>query len=251
MCRAPRLMLILALVLAAAPANAQGRFPPDSLANLKFFPQNTPVLELINRMKSFTSALGVRCQYCHEGREGMPLDSFNFRSDDKRTKLTARVMLEMVQEINGRHLTQIPERPTPSVEVTCMTCHHGAARPRELSAIILETATANGLDSAVKAYRALREQYYGRAAYDFGEQTLGNVMDGLSQARRYDDAVAIAQLNAEFFPTSGQAYLRMGEAYRMKGDTTNAALSYRQAMQKDPRVAGFARRRLTELGQAP
>jgi hypothetical protein len=237
-------------LLVAPAARAQGRFPPDSLVNVKFFPATMSVRELINRMRFFTFALGVRCQYCHIGQEGQPLDSFNFRSDDKRTKLTARVMLEMVRQINTQHLTLVPERPTPNVDVSCLTCHRGVARPRDLGAIIVETVRQSGLDSAVRVYRGLREQYYGRAAYDFGEASLASVSDGLLSERRYDDAVAILRLDAEFFPNSAEIYGRIGEAFRLKGDTASAIANYRQAIQIDPR-APLAARRLRELGQSP
>jgi len=49
------LLAVLALTLAAAPVRAQGKFPPDSLVNLKFFPATTPVRDLINQMRFFTS----------------------------------------------------------------------------------------------------------------------------------------------------------------------------------------------------
>ena len=242
--------MAVALLLAAAAARAQGRFPPDSLVNLKFFPATMPIRDFIGQMRFFTNALGVRCQYCHVGQEGMPLDSFNFRSDDKRTKLTARVMLEMVRSINTQNLSQIPERPVPNVEVTCMTCHRGVARPEPLDQLMTETITTVGADSAVRMYRALRDHYYGRAAYDFGEQSLNGVAQGLSQQHRYDDALRILALNGEFFPASAQVVTLTGDAQLGKGDTASAIASYRAALQRDPRAFG-AQRALRQLGQQP
>jgi hypothetical protein len=244
------LSLVAALLGAAAPAAAQGRFPPDSLVNLKYFPKTIAVRDLIDSMRFFTSALGVRCQFCHVGREGMPLDSFNFRSDDKRTKRAARVMLDMVHHINMEHLADVPERPEPHVVVTCFTCHRGVNRPFDLATIMLQTARQAGLDSAVRAYRALREQYYGRAAYDFGEPSLNSVSEGLLGDRRFDDALAVLRLNAEYFPNSLQIPTRMGEAFLAKGDTANAIASYRQAVQRDS-TSFLARRRLRGLGASP
>jgi hypothetical protein len=238
------------LLLAAAPARAQSRFPPDSLVNLKYFPKTIPVRALIDSMRFFTSALGVRCQYCHVGREGMPLDSFNFRSDDKRTKRAARVMLDMVHHINMEHLMEVPERPVPNVEVTCFTCHRGVARPFPLSTVISQTAQQSGLDSAVKAYRALRDRYYGRAAYDFSETSLTAAAEELRGQGRFDDAIGILRLNAEFYPNSGQVLYWLGETYLAKADTTNAVANYRQALQKEPRLFPAARR-LRDLGQSP
>jgi hypothetical protein len=248
--RLARFAIATALLFAAAPAHAQGRFPPDSLVNLKFFPKSMAVRDLIDTMRFFTFALGVRCQYCHMGQEGMPLDSFNFRSDDKRTKRTARVMLHMVHHINMEHLADVPERPTPHVEVTCFTCHRGVPRPVDLATVIGAAVQQSGLDSAVRAYRGLRERYYGRASYDFGEQSLNTVADGLRGQGRFDDAIGILHLNAEFYPNSAQLYFRMGEAYLGKADTANAVSNYRLALQKDPRALP-ATRRLRELGQSP
>jgi len=180
----------------------------------------------------------------------MPLDSFNFRSDDKRTKRAARVMLDMVHHINMEHLADVPERPEPHVVVTCFTCHRGVNRPFDLATIMLQTARQAGLDSAVRAYRALREQYYGRAAYDFGEPSLNSVSEGLLGDRRFDDALAVLRLNAEYFPNSLQIPTRMGEAFLAKGDTANAIASYRQAVQRDS-TSFLARRRLRGLGASP
>ena len=117
----------------SAPAAAQRRFPPDSFTNLKVLPKTIDQRTLLNTMRGFAMALGVRCAYCHVApREDAPLDSIDFAKDDKRTKRVARVMLDMVHHINEEHLADVPERPTPKVEVRCVTCHRGVARPRLL-----------------------------------------------------------------------------------------------------------------------
>jgi tetratricopeptide (TPR) repeat protein len=201
-------------------------------------------------MRGFTSALGVRCQFCHVGEEGQPLDQFNFPSDDKATKVTARIMIQMVQAINSQHLSQIAQRETPTVTVTCQTCHRGVAIPRPLGDIIGTTAQASGLDSAVRAYRSLRERYYGRASYDFGEFTLIGAVDGLTQARKFDEALGVLRLNMEFYPQSSQTQTSIGEVYRVRGDTAAAIAAYRQALVLNPNDGG-ARQRLRQLGQQP
>jgi hypothetical protein len=105
-----RLVLAAAAILAVpatVASQAAGRFPPDSLINVQVFPRTTPVAEVTAAMRSFAMGLGVRCQFCHAGEEGMPLERFDFASDEKRTKLVARQMMRMVQEIN-RRLDTIP-----------------------------------------------------------------------------------------------------------------------------------------------
>ena len=105
----PLTLLVVVTFASVASAQPQGKFPPDSLINTKVIPRSTPVRDVIGTMRNFTSALGVRCQFCHVGQEGQPLAQFDFASDQKRNKLVARQMLRMVAEINAR-LDTIPER---------------------------------------------------------------------------------------------------------------------------------------------
>jgi len=241
---------VAVLLLPSALLAQGGRFPPDSLRNIKVLPATMTPREVVNMMRGFAGALGVRCQFCHVGEEGQPLSQFNFASDDKPTKATARIMIQMVQAINSQHLSRVADRDTPTVTVTCVTCHRGVQIPRPLGDIIAAAVQGSGLDSAVRAYRALREHYYGRAAYDFGEFTLIAATDGLAQAGRFDDALGLLRLNMEFFPQSSQTQTGMGEVYRARGDTTAAIAAYRQALVLNPNDGG-ARQRLRQLGQTP
>src|SRR4029079_18321639 len=154
-------LLAICAPIACALSQAPGKWPPDSLMNVRVIPRTTPVMDVVGVMRNFTSALGVRCQFCHVGQEGQPLERFDFVSDQKRTKLTARQMMLMVQEIN-RRVDTLPGRATNGVQVSCMTCHRGVMRPMPLSQVMLEAGIAGGADSALKAYRTLRQQYYGR-----------------------------------------------------------------------------------------
>lgn len=246
--RLSALVMVLCLAPASLPAQVQGKFPPDSFINLKVLPKDIPQRQLINLMRSFTGALGVRCPYCHVGREGMPLDSFDFASDKKRTKRTARIMLQMVRRIDDSTLTQIPERPTPNVKVTCFTCHRGVNRPMPLQDVLQAALDAGGLDSATRAYRRLRTVYYGRAAYDFGERTLSDLAIGLARSHRADDATGMLRLNAEFFPRSPGVPVAQGDVYLIAGDTASAVTWYRKALTLDSAYVP-ARFRLRRLGR--
>lgn len=247
-------LIIAALTLVGAStvvAQAPGHFPPDSLVNVKVIPKNTPVLQVIGTMRNFAGWLGVRCPFCHVGQEGQPLASFDFAKDDKRTKLTARQMMRMVEEINHR-LDTLPEheRMASHVEVTCATCHRGVSRPMPLEQIMLETAQAAGSDSAARAYRALRERYYGRAAYDFGEPTLDAAAFRLARAGKYDEAFAVLRLNEEQFPASSNAATFRGNISLMKGDTAAAIAAFREAVRRDS-TNGEAQGRLRQLTHKP
>src|SRR3989475_10509276 len=234
-------------VPAAVWAQAPGHCPPDSLINVKVIPKNTPVMNVVGMMRNFAGALGVRCQFCHVGQEGMPLGQFDFAKDEKRTKLTARQMMRMVEEIN-RRLDTLPEHAqmTSHVEVTCNTCHRGVSRPMSLEQLIQETAQTAGVDSATRAYRALRERYYGRAAYDFGEPTLNISAFRLARAGKYTEAVPILRLNEEQFPTSSNLATFRGNIDLMKGDTAAAVAAFRDAVRRDS-TNGEAQGRLRQI----
>jgi hypothetical protein len=112
------------LVAAVGAEARQGSFPPTSLSNLRVLPKESSPQEVIAVMRGMSQGLGVRCQYCHVGREGQPLDQFNFVSDDIDKKGVARSMLQLVRTINATLAPGAPSGP-----VTCYTCHRGAARP--------------------------------------------------------------------------------------------------------------------------
>jgi hypothetical protein len=247
-----RLTLIaLALLLAPAalPSQAPGRFPPDSLINVQVFPRTAPVADVVAAMRTATISLGVRCQFCHVGEEGTPLAQFDFASDEKRTKLVARQMMRMVQEIN-RRLDTIPGRTAGGLEVSCATCHRGVTKPLPLSTLVADAALAAGGDSAARAYRALRERYYGRDAYDFGEGSLNTAAVRVGRAGKYDDAFALLRLNEEVFPKSSGVYVFRGNISLMKGDTTAAEAAFREALKRDP-GNNEARGRLRAIGRQP
>jgi len=73
--------------------------------------------QLINVMRGFTEALGVKCDFCH--------NTDNFASDEKIQKLTARLMIRMVANIDNNYMIG------PRTEkVTCFTCHRGSSVPK-------------------------------------------------------------------------------------------------------------------------
>lgn len=244
---------LLSLVLIAAPASiaaqASGHFPPDSLVNTRVIPHATPIPQVLGMMRTFAGGLGVRCTYCHVGEEGKSLSAVDFPNDQKRTKLVARQMMLMVAEIN-RRVDTLPGRTSDGLTVTCATCHHGNSRPVPLYGVIADADAAGGADSAAHVYRTLRERYYGRDTYDFGEGSLNTAALRVARAGRYDDAFALLKLNEEFFPTSSDTYVFRGNISLMKGDTTAAASAFSEAMLRDPKNREAAGR-LRDIGRKP
>ena len=240
-------LLVVAPLARPAAAQAPGKFPPDSLVNTKVFPHNTPVTEVLGVMRNFTTALGVRCGFCHVGKEGAPISSYDFASDEKRTKRTARQMMLMLAEVN-RRLDTLPERKNPGLTATCMTCHRGVNRPVPLSMYVADVATAAGTDSAIKTYHALRDRYYGRDAYDFGEPSLNEAAFRLARAGKFNEALALLKLNEEQFPKSSGVYVFRGNVLLLRADTNAAADAFREAIRRD--TTNFeARQRLRAIGR--
>jgi hypothetical protein len=239
-----RLRLVLpALALAAGPALAQ--FPPDSTVNLKVLPRDIPARELINTMRGFTNALGVRCEHCHIGEEGEPLAEFDFVSDDMPAKLKAREMLRMVGQINGEWLAALPRRGTPAVEVTCVTCHRGQARPVMLEDVLARVADSAGAAAAVSRYRVLRDRFYGGFTYDFGPDPVNAAAGRLLRTGHPADARTLLGLNAEYHPDDTQALNLLGQAALALGDTA-AVAALERALATQPENA-MLRRLLSRL----
>ena len=94
--------------------------------NLKVLPKDISRADLLATMKFFSQSLGVRCTNCHVGEEGKPLSTFDFASDGKKDKVTARKMLAMVHRINEQDFAVTD---FSKVKVTCFTCHRGAKKP--------------------------------------------------------------------------------------------------------------------------
>ncbi|HMA20159.1 MAG TPA: c-type cytochrome [Gemmatimonadaceae bacterium] len=244
-----KLIILMLSVASVASGQPTHKFPPDSLTNTQVIPRSTPVIEVVGMMRNFTSALGVRCTFCHVGSEGEDLAEYDFASDQKRNKLVARQMLRMLAEVNAR-LDTIPGRTHPAVTATCMTCHHGVSRPVPLATLIQETTVAVSADSALSAYKVLREKYYGKDSYDFSEGSLNIAAFRIARAGKVSDALKILDYNETLYPKSSGMSVFRGNILLMKGDTTAAETAFREAIRRDS-TNNEAKGRLKAIGKAP
>ncbi len=108
----------------AAPAQAPAAGTAPRTAGQAF--KNVQVLkdipsdQLFPAMQFISASLGVECEYCHVEHA--------FDKDDKPAKLTARKMMVMMFAINKENFGG-------RREVTCYSCHRGAAEPTGIPAI--------------------------------------------------------------------------------------------------------------------
>ncbi len=82
--------------------------------------KDVPADQLIPAMQFITASLGVECEYCHVEKA--------FDKDDKKPKVTARKMMEMMITINNENFES-------HRMVTCYTCHEGGAHPVSIPVI--------------------------------------------------------------------------------------------------------------------
>ena len=223
------------LLIAAASAHAQGKFPPESLKNVQAMPEGTTVKQVVETMRGFTRALGVRCTHCHVGTEGQALETMDFAADTKPTKKTARQMIRMLQAINGEHLARLAERADPKVTVSCATCHRGITRPRSLIDELLLAYREGGATAAAARFRELRARYYGADAYDFGDVALTEVANTAQEAGDVPGALTLLELNVELLPQSWFGLWMLAEMREEAGQTERAIAALERAVALKPR----------------
>ncbi len=245
--RPGRALLLAALLalLGSADGMAQRWQWPEKGENLQILPEDTTPEQLQATMRSFVGALGVRCEYCHDDTNGNRLSQMDFAADTKEAKDIARVMMEMVQGINGEALTQVSHGDNAArVSVTCMTCHRGVAIPRMLEDLLAQEHAEAGVEATITRYRELREQYYGGFSYDFGERTLLRLAE-MMMAGAPDDVPAILDLNLEMHPQSWQTHLYFGQLHARGGDNEAALASFEKAYELNP--APFIQQQIDRL----
>ncbi|MEO1168138.1 MAG: c-type cytochrome [Pseudomonadota bacterium] len=130
-------VVVLAIAVSAAAgsiglsqADAQERPQwswPETMENRQVLPEGTGGAGLRSRMVSYAVGLGVRCQHCHVGAEGLDFSEFDFASDERDAKSIARGMIRMTAALNEVQLPAIEQLEGP--RVTCFTCHRGAITP--------------------------------------------------------------------------------------------------------------------------
>jgi hypothetical protein len=126
----PLLFLVVLVLAAYAPVpKGAGEAPAADTnhVNLQVFPQDIPHDRLIEAMRGFTRALGVRCDHCHvRGDDG----EMAFPSDANPHKEVAREMMRMNQRLNTELLASIEGlHEADGWRVTCWTCHRGETTP--------------------------------------------------------------------------------------------------------------------------
>ena len=102
-----------------AQATPTPKLAEEQFKNIKVL-KGIPAEQVFPAMQFITASLGVECEYCHVRQEHGP--GMAFDKDDKKPKVVARKMIEMMIAINKDNFEG-------KREVTCYSCHRGAADP--------------------------------------------------------------------------------------------------------------------------
>lgn len=233
---------ILSVTLVALPSAAQDR----PMQNLQYFSTDITRDSLVQEMRQFSFALGVRCQYCHVGGDGVSFDGVRFESDEDPDKRKARHMLRLVDVINEGLLPMMADRDSPETRVTCKTCHRGVAKPALLTDVLRATLDEHGADSTRTRYDRLRATTLESGMYDFGEWETNTLAERLAREGRPRDAITIYSMNLEHYPESISILLALGQLHERVEEFDEAIGFYRQALEVAPDNA-FAAARLEAL----
>ena len=95
-------------------ANPQPAEAQNDYKNLKVLDKNISKKDLKKLMKSYTKALGVKCDHCHQTPD--------FTADTEHKEF-ARKMIKMTNEANKKYFKGKKK------QVTCNTCHMGKPEP--------------------------------------------------------------------------------------------------------------------------
>jgi tetratricopeptide (TPR) repeat protein len=193
--------------------------------------------DLMSTMNMMATSLGVTCDYCHSAPRGSGLP--------EPKKAIARQMMAMTRELNTQVQTATGKAAGTAIQVDCATCHRGVAVPRPLQQILLETLQRDGTEAAITQYRDLRKMYYGRAAYDFGEDALLNFARRIVEVRPAE-SIKIIEAHLELFPESAKGYDALGYAYTRVRDDEAAIKALEKSIELDS-TNGVVRGRLEQL----
>jgi tetratricopeptide (TPR) repeat protein len=150
-------------------------------------------------------------------------------------KERAREMLRMLGSIND-HLKKVEPSGDKRINMWCHTCHRGRPRPMTIGEELGEVYRGKGLDTALTHFTELKENFYGKGAYNFsstadlnafGYEVMGN--------NEIDGAVKVFEMNAKMFPESANVWDSLAESHMKAGNMDKAQEYYKKSLELEPR----------------
>lgn len=151
----------------AAPAAPQEKTVDQTRKNIKVL-KGLPDSQLGTVMNFIAISMGRRCDFCHVNKGG----TWNWESDDKEAKLTARKMMTMTLALNKDNF-----RGSPTV--SCYTCHRGRNSPQGIPSFPLPTPAPRPQPQATPAPGQPAATPTPTPAPPTGDQILAKYIEGL------------------------------------------------------------------------
>ena len=163
--------VVLSVIVALAAARAQStvaqapassatapKLAEEQFKNIQAL-KGIPADQLIPAMQFIAASLGVECEHCHVEHA--------FEKDDKKPKVTARKMINMMMAINKDNFEG-------HREVTCYSCHRGSADPVGTPIIVDEEPKPAAVEG-----KKLREE---KASMPVADQLLDKYLSAIGGA---------------------------------------------------------------------
>ena len=111
---------------------------------------------------------------------------------------------------------------------------------RSITETLSPTIASGGVDAAVKQYRDLKATQ--RTTYNFDEEELNSLGYRLLNAKKFNDAIRIFQLNVEAYPQSSNVHDSLAEAYMNDGNKPLAITNYRKSVEVNRNAKAYLRK---------
>jgi tetratricopeptide (TPR) repeat protein len=104
---------------------------------------------------------------------------------------------------------------------------------RSIAETLSATIASRGVDAAIKQYHDLKAAQ--PTTYNFDENQLNSLGYRLLNAKKFNDAIRVFQLNIEAYPQSSNVYDSLAEAYMNDGNKPLAIVNYQKSLQLNPK----------------
>jgi CubicO group peptidase (beta-lactamase class C family) len=111
---------------------------------------------------------------------------------------------------------------------------------KNIDAALYRIITREGVESAVRQYHELKSNQNDQ--YNFQEQFLNRLGYNLIRQSKVKEAIEVLKLNVEAYPSSGNAYDSLAEAYMTGGQKELAIKNYEKSLELDPGNSNAAER---------
>jgi tetratricopeptide (TPR) repeat protein len=106
--------------------------------------------------------------------------------------------------------------------------------PKSLQTTLFEVVAKDGAPAAAARYRELRTSDTLTGRYNFDEWEINELARRLAETGKTAEAIAMLELNGEFYPKSPSIDYQIGELQLARGEKDKALARFKVTLQKAP-----------------